>query len=998
MQCLEFNRIIMTSILLIIGLFTTFTLIGISIFWLIDYRQNYIINWLIAPVVGISMTTIIVMILNQAGNPVSSFSRYLLAVLLFGCVLIGLWRKPIIKKSLLAPFLFVFLPALFYTSWPGLITGLNWLSYSNDDMANYSLAAMRHLNYGFYHVPTVEQLTSTDFSQSFWFMHVPGFIRFGSEILLSWVCGVTGLNALSIFMPTICTLAIAQVTATCALAIAVTRNTKIAITAGILLSLSPLFLLGTYYQLIAQVYGLSLLASIAALFMPLKVNKLTKGHCLKISIIGCILISAVLVTYPEITPFLGIAFIVYCLGVKLSSKLLPWKIVGAGILSLCLTTAILRYNLITYAVTLIGQTQSSLTDPKLHKQDSKTAETPQALYAKTSNDSQSKKITPITLSSELKAVVDNGKDPYYIFPYYLLPSGAANYFGFITLGAYDENFLTHIKIFLGAILLLYALSLSIRYCIKGNGAACIYVVMAGLVCFLFYKDRDFGLFKIAMFSQPFLAILFAISAFPITPRKLFIPVLLILILVMPTGIEYARVSLGQSYGRFAELPNISQHKAEVSNFDNPDVTVSNLAHVSAAKFTALLNIGTPTKFLVSDFFGGIRGFGLPIPKSIITTWHPHAQEIFAAEELREKVRIYYEYDSVLGTQFEFQNFDKKLTKYNIDSAVPNDIFNASHENSSSKNDTGPYFQAKKIDELQNILIFINSLKGPHFYSPNRGRASLFQLESDPYNESGYMSALGKFFLFQIINPTDSIYVKLNISKSLLEKSNKSWTHKPSVTGENSISLPLIGSGSANIYVGPLKPFYHKNNQYIAIDFDENGARFPYEKNGLMKLYNRMVPIDGRYIVAFGRDISVISSNEFDNLDRPTEIKKFPSDLVLNKALEYSGWFEDGWISKDSFAVLKNTNDYDLLIIRGSVPGIGAFQKHPQVLHTSINEVNIANSKITYGDFVIELKIPENLRAAKFFKINLSFDTDMLLPSPDNRPVSAKIAYLGLGKN
>ena len=89
--------------------------------------------------------------------------------------------------------------------------GFNWISYGNDDMANYTLAAERFLKNSYYFLPEQTQLEGTDYSQHFWFMHALQQIRPGSELLLSWTCSVTGLNPHQVFMPVIFALSLVQI-------------------------------------------------------------------------------------------------------------------------------------------------------------------------------------------------------------------------------------------------------------------------------------------------------------------------------------------------------------------------------------------------------------------------------------------------------------------------------------------------------------------------------------------------------------------------------------------------------------------------------------------------------------------------------------------------------------------------------------------------------------------------------------------------------------------
>jgi hypothetical protein len=239
------------------------------------------------------------------------------------------WKKPSFNLRLLAPFIGASLIVLAFAGWPLLKLGLGWLSYCNDDMANYCLAAKRSLYHGFFQVPTLEELTGGDYSQCYWFIYVRGFARYGSELLLASVSAVSGKNPLFVFMSTIVALGMTIPFGIAALVRASHSKYKAMVLASWLLSLSPLFLLGVFYQLIAQVAGVALLCAVAALLMqerfPWK-GKLLLQQVLILGTLG----GALCITYPEITPFLGLGFLLWVAIKSLKTKRVLGKPLALG--------------------------------------------------------------------------------------------------------------------------------------------------------------------------------------------------------------------------------------------------------------------------------------------------------------------------------------------------------------------------------------------------------------------------------------------------------------------------------------------------------------------------------------------------------------------------------------------------------------------------------------------------------------------------------------------
>src|SRR5262249_30661639 len=135
----------------------------------------------------------------------------------------------------------------------------------NDDMANYCLAASRLLRHGFFDVPTARELfAGQDFTQYYWFYHVPAGIRCGPEIVVAWTASLTGLTVHQAFMPATLALHLVLISSAGALAGLPRRPRRVAFWASVLAAASPLMTYGVVCQLIAQVGGVALLCGAAA--------------------------------------------------------------------------------------------------------------------------------------------------------------------------------------------------------------------------------------------------------------------------------------------------------------------------------------------------------------------------------------------------------------------------------------------------------------------------------------------------------------------------------------------------------------------------------------------------------------------------------------------------------------------------------------------------------------------------------------------------------------
>src|SRR5258708_4784358 len=209
----------MIAFLLIFTVLLYFMVIGRAVIAAVNLRMGILWSCLLAPTVGLATVLLFVNEFSKWEIPVHTFGPALSIVLLVVSIAIIVWRRPILPWKQLFPYLVLTLLYLAYTGWQMFKFGFNWISYANDDMANYCLAAERFLHHGYYELPLQTELEGLDYTQAFWFMHALQQIRPGSELLLAWLCSVTGLNAHQVFMPLILNLSLIQLCGVGALAL-----------------------------------------------------------------------------------------------------------------------------------------------------------------------------------------------------------------------------------------------------------------------------------------------------------------------------------------------------------------------------------------------------------------------------------------------------------------------------------------------------------------------------------------------------------------------------------------------------------------------------------------------------------------------------------------------------------------------------------------------------------------------------------------------------------
>ena len=200
----------MLPFLLILGLFVFFTVVGQALLSGLKVRFGVLWSWFLAPTMGMSVTMLLATEGSKLGHPIRSVGPWVAIGLAVASVAVLLWRRPKLPCRQLRPFAILLVLYLVYAGWPMFKFGFKWISYGNDDMANYTLGAERFLNNSYYFLPEQTELEGRDYSQHFWFMHALQQIRPGSEMMLAWTCSITGLNPHQVFMPVIFTFTLLQ--------------------------------------------------------------------------------------------------------------------------------------------------------------------------------------------------------------------------------------------------------------------------------------------------------------------------------------------------------------------------------------------------------------------------------------------------------------------------------------------------------------------------------------------------------------------------------------------------------------------------------------------------------------------------------------------------------------------------------------------------------------------------------------------------------------------
>lgn len=925
----------MNSLLLTIVIFVYWGLVGFATLTLFPARMRILQGILLSPSIGIAVVLLPVFFLSRTGLPTMDFAVYLLSALAVLSALILALKRPIFPVKRVMWFFVIVIAALFLVAWPMLEYGFNWVSYANDDMANYCLGAARFLRHGFFEAPDLGALSQgRDYAEAYWSLYVPGKVRPGSELMLAFVWGVTGLNAHQIFMPVIVGLNLALISAVGGMVIGATRNRKAPLIAMSLMAISPLSSLGSLYQLIGQVGGLALLVPSVSLLLRVPHN-LGPVRLVSSNISAFLTIAGIFVWYPEVLPFLGIGWFIY-------ASIRTWHDKNSG-LKLLATAGILGLLLLAALHGTIKEVLGFLLF--------------QASMAGNSLDSST-----------------------VTFPYMLVPSGIPLLWGIIPMGGNIGGPLLSGAIALGLILTFWFLRKLPGEVGKASPPAIIALVMLCLAAKLFAGNIDFGLFKLAMFIQPFLVAVVAmrLSVFVWTIEKWWVKGLVIgmLMLCASSQMAYVKKSTGEFLGSMNEIPHASAKKmnrqfAELLNSvknSSPAGFIADTSHLVVAKYQALYTTGTSVIFPSKQFFQNITGI-------LVTT-------------AREQIMV--------GNVSNSFRKDKNLNAEEISRRwllLENEKY-APFNAYAGSNNPKEFFSAVPMGKIHNRLAFIHSNLGIHYYflpgveQGDRRNTAFYPLENDPMFPGNTFSSVGRYMLLMDINPTPGARMVMEATATVM-KNFDSALPLPIIYGDSATPLQFIGRGSGRIFSAPVQPVLLSGIPYLSIDMGRDGKQFKNNIAGLMKLYGTGISQDIRRLTAFTRDISLISQDDYLKLAPPAFVATFPADLG-NRNLEYSGIYEDGWISEQSFFVLAQNEKSRHFVIKGAIPTIDN-TNFKTVLNIKIDGKLIAKRELGVGSFVISLPMGHSTGR---HRVDLAFDGYQRLRGEDGRPTGGKMDFIG----
>ena len=945
----------MLAVLLSLGLFAFWGLIGFALLTLLGGRRQSVSKLLLAPAIGAAFLEIILFLFVRSGIPLRLIGVWTTIVLSGASLCLLRIRRPVFPLRRYAPFALIFVAGLFLTGWPILKFGFDWLADGNDDMANYCLGASGFLNHAYAPDFTSDELEGCkDLSRYFWLLYVGGGVRCGSELLLAHASGITGLSTQQAFMSLILALYMLLISSTGGLVYRRSGGRRLALAACSLLTLSPLTSHSVVQQIIAQVGGLALLcATVAVLCRPMW--KMSPVMIFKRTLLTSILSTALCIQYMELAPLAALSYVLYLATPLLRGRFDYRSLIHAALAAGTGFALAPAYFLRSFFFLLVQARDGQVV---------------QEYFS-------------------------------YIFPYYLEPAGISKLWGLEALVQHFEEPYESIAIVCGVIMSILCIYGCLQLVRRRFSFAFLGLVMILLGLKLAYTGAAFGLFKIAMFLQPMILAIFA--AWWLGKQNRWSRSFGVTVLIACAAMFY---SSQQMY-----IASSAQGTSEVRDGSKTRIVEEIRHHLSSqpverlvvdtdnnivAKFVALESRGVETVYPTRNLFTDLTQYTIINGWNVIGGQNIYRDILDHIKQMSPDKSIDLKLPESNSATDHFKRYlpawinENTPGSYLLGSNGRISILNRyKHPESLQEN-----FFLAPLASVANHAIYFHTDLGNHHYVPQSfDKVSMYQLENDIYYPGSSFAGLGRHVTMMILNPTPRARLLLDMTTTLQPGSNKDLP-RAVVIGESRVPLPLNGQGSARVVSDPIEPQDVDGFHFLAIEMSVDGKRFDYQPTGLNKLWKRNLVKDRRFLVGFVRNISVLSEDEYQSWTPPEKLAAFPKDLA-NPTLEYSGIYEDGWIGKSANLTLNRNDLASSLVIRGNLVDLPNNPSIDQQITIRINGREALHQKIAMGAFELRPTLRDELGRCQ---IELEFSEVRSIPDPDNRPISIQLLSIGFEKD
>jgi hypothetical protein len=304
------------------------------------------------------------------------------------------------------------------------------------------------------------------------------------------------------------------------------------------------------------------------------------------------------------------------------------------------------------------------------------------------------------------------------------------------------------------------------------------------------------------------------------------------------------------------------------------------------------------------------------------------------------------------------------------------LFNRFHRSPASRS-----CRALPLTDVGNYIFWRQSSQSCSFNYRLDHSAGLWDLQYDPAFPQETFSAAGRYITLQILNPSPK--VRLLVSGTCCYMPGEMDLPPIAAVGNERVPLACVGQGAARVASPPFVVQTIGTSKFCVLDLGASAARNAPNTPG---------PWDYRQISFYLRDVSLLSEEDYAAMIPPECMQSFPADLALKNA-EFSGCLEDGSIGKSSWFRLSRPRMDAPLIVRGGLSRMASepFEKNELVLKW--NGVELGRKTVDSDLFEFRVSMPEG---EKIGKLELEFAAARCI-APGSRKVSAQLKFVGFEK-
>jgi hypothetical protein len=851
----------------------------------------------------------------------------------------------------------VALAAFALVGWPLLTYDSSWIAFSNGDSQFYIKTAERLAAGGFFKVPTMDSMVfDTNPETRLFFAHaIHGGDRPLFELFLALLSSLARLPVISIYMAFMVSLYATQALATCAIAEAICRSRSrmrnarqmIVITALLALASAPT-VLGFCGELGPQIIGVSVFAALVAV-MHSSPNSGTPRQPLSPVFLYALLIATLLAGYTELLPLAILATIIGSLTNTTRLKS-PKQLISIGrqvVPILLLIAVFLNTHLLALYFTVKGGLSGG--------------------------------------SRATDAVAPT-------FPQYLIPTGLGTLWGIAPATSDGDSTLSQSAIAVGFALLLAVVIYSIVTIRSATGLASTTLAMAIAAGILFAHQSDFGVYKLAMYAQPFLitslASLLSVSATRVARISATIITCFLFTSSVSTSSFYLARSVDGGSDHLDSFVNVrygTQHHliAALSTARRITSGMTVISDATNQGFLEYARMLLGAKVLADPAFESGQGFesplkGLPFFRGLTSS------ALILTEYQKRFFRTATFNLSQSGPHLMLQQdlrpnkFSRLSDRLTLLTGTDGSVFN--HCLLSDALDSRSF---EILRGARNVVLPSHSTLIPNLTvdQPNPPTT----VSKDRFF-GGEIAPIGNYLLLQVENPSTHLRLLLDYTSTLnINKFKK--IPRIFIYGEKSYEIDTSGEGRLRTLSPEVQPRMINGTPYLVLHIEAPAFRFYQHRHGLDALYGANLTVDAKHLVGFIRDLSLV-----DRTDETRCLLRDPAPLPFMSGIaEYSGIFEDRWLSNDVTISALPGERYNQLTLVGSQPYLPALGENELTISRQGHKV--ASFHLRPGDFAKSIELPEIAPAAP---LRLHFKL-VVPPNPgDARELSVRLDKLVLG--